>query len=243
MYGLYQVLGIRTMPERDGKYLPLNPWEAYANGAAKDIEFLQGCNKDEMNTFLGALGVDAWNEWAKGRTAEKLAQLTDKEKALVESYLNDIQGESYDATVCLFSQIMFIAPQIRLSEEQTKAGGKSYTYYYRVESSQPLIKAGHASELSVVFAHPELKEFTGRAYDETFCKTVRKMWVQFAKTGNPSLSADLSPDGKTHEWSLYDQKDRQVMVFNEHDIHMATEAELKIVDWERTYFLTNYYMP
>ena len=243
MYGLYQVLGIRTMPERDGKYLPLNPWEAYANGAAKDIEFLQGCNKDEMNTFLGALGVDAWNAWAKGRTEEKLAQLTDKEKALVESYLNDIKGESYDATVRLFSQIMFIAPQIRLSEEQTKAGGKSYTYYYRVESSQPLIKAGHASELSVVFAHPELNEFTGRAYDETFCKTMRKMWVQFAKTGNPSLSADISPDGKAKEWPLYDLKDKQVMVLDEHDIHPAKESELKIVDWERTYFLTNYYMP
>ena len=169
--------------------------------------------------------------------------MTDKEKALVESYLNDIQGESYDATVCLFSQIMFIAPQIRLSEEQTKAGGKSYTYYYRVESSQPLIKAGHASELSVVFAHPELKEFTGRAYDETFCKTVRKMWVQFAKTGNPSLSADLSPDGKAKEWPLYGLKDKQVMVLDEHDIHQAKESELKIVDWERTYFLTNYYMP
>ena len=69
--GLYSALGIRTMPERDGIYLPLDPWEAYANGAAKDIEFLQGCDKDEMNTFMGALGVDAWNAWAEGRTAEK----------------------------------------------------------------------------------------------------------------------------------------------------------------------------
>jgi para-nitrobenzyl esterase len=241
--GLYNALGIRTMPERDGIYLPLNPWEAYANGAAKDIEFLQGCDKDEMNTFMGALGVEAWNAWAKGRTAEKLAQLTDKEKALVESYLNDIKGESYEATVNLYSQMMFVAPQIRLSDEQVKAGGKSYTYYYRVESSQPYIKAGHASELPVVFAHPEIQEFTGRAYDETFCKTVRKMWVQFAKTGNPSLSAEISPDGKAKEWPLYDLKDRQVMVLDEFDIHTAKESELKIVDWERTYFLTNYYMP
>jgi len=241
--GLYSALGVRTMPERDGIYLPLDPWEAYANGAAKDIEFLQGCDKDEMNTFMGALGVDAWNAWAKGRTAEKLAQLTDKEKALVESYLNDIQGESYEATVNLYSQLMFVAPQIRLSDEQVKAGGKSYTYYYRVESSQPYIKAGHASELPVVFAHPEIQEFTGRAYDETFSKTVRKMWVQFAKTGNPSLSAEISPDGKAHEWPLYDLKDRQVMVLDEFDIHTAKESELKIVDWERTYFLTNYYMP
>ena len=37
LYGFFQVLGIRTFPERDGKFLPLDPWEAYANGAAKDI--------------------------------------------------------------------------------------------------------------------------------------------------------------------------------------------------------------
>nr|AFQ23771.1 thermostable carboxylesterase [uncultured bacterium] len=241
--GLYSALGIRTMPERDGIYLPLDPWEAYANGAAKDIEFLQGCDKDEMNTFMGALGEEAWNAWAKERTAEKLAQLTDQEKALVESYLNSIKGENYEATSNLYSQMMFIAPQIRLSDEQFKAGGKSYTYYYRVESSQPYIKAGHASELPVVFAHPEIQEFTGRAYDETFSKTMRKMWIQFAKTGNPSLSAAESPDGKAKEWPLYDMKDRQVMVLDEFDIHTAKESELKIVDWERTYFLTNYYMP
>ena len=59
---------------------------------------------------------------------------------------------------------------------------------YTGESSRPLIKAEHASELSVVFAHPELNEFTGRAYGETFSETVRKMRVQLAKTGNPSRS-------------------------------------------------------
>ena len=243
LYGFYQVLGMRTFPERDGSFLPLNPWEAYANGAAKDIEFLQGCNKDEMNIFLGALGVDAWNAWADGRKAEKLAQLTDREKELVESYCRDIQGESYESTVRLFSQIMFNAPQIRLSEEQTKSGGRTYTYYYTVESSVPLIKAGHASELSVVFNHPEMTGFTGRTIDETFAKTMRKMWIQFAKTGNPSLSAYISPDGKEHEWPLYDLKEKQVMVLGEQDIHTAKESELGIVDWERTLFLTNYYMP
>jgi para-nitrobenzyl esterase len=243
LFGFYQTLGMPTFPERDGRYLPQNTWEAYANGAAKDIAFLQGCNKDEMNTFLGATGVDVWNTWAKNRMEGELARLTDKERELVMSYLNDIQGESYEASANLFSQIMFVAPQIRLSELQTKAGGKSYTYYYRVESSQPFIKAGHASELSVVFAHPELDDFTGRLYDEAFCKTVRKMWIQFAKTGNPSLAADQSPDGKAKEWPLYDLEDKRVMVLDEYDIHPAKESEVKIVDWERTYFLTNYYMP
>ena len=83
---------------------------------------------------------------------------------------------------------------------------------------------------------------TGRAFDETFCKTMRKMWVQFAKTGCPSLSADLSPDGKAKEWPLYDLKDKKVMVFDEFDIHPAKEANVKIDDWERTYPLIKYYV-
>lgn len=70
---------------------------------------------------------------------------------------------------------------------------------------------------------------------------MRKMWVQFAKTGNPSLSAEISPDGKAHEWPLYDLKDKEIMIFDEFDIHPEKESERKILDWDRTYFLTKYY--
>ena len=68
-------------------------------------------------------------------------------------------------------------------------------------------------------------------YWDEDCLSMRRMWVQFAKTGNPSP-----------EWPLYDLKDKQVMVLDEFDIHPVKEAEVKIVDWERTYFLTKYYM-
>ena len=82
----------------------------------------------------------------------------------------------------------------------------------------------------------------GRQFDATFMKTMRMMWTQFARTGNPSLSADISPDGKAKEWPLYDLENKRVMVLDEFDIHPAKESEIKIVDWERTYFLTKYYM-
>ena len=96
-------------------------------------------------------------------------------------------------------------------------------------------------ELAVVLNHPENTIFTGRTFDETFSKTLRKMWVQFAKTGNPSLSANNSPDGKAKEWPLYDLGDKQIMVFDEFNIHPEKESQRRIVDWERTYFLTKYY--
>ena len=64
----------------------------------------------------------------------------------------------------------------------------------------------------------------GRQFDATFMKTMRMMWTQFARTGNPSLSADISPDGKAKEWPLYDLDNKQVMVLDEFDIHPAKEA-------------------
>ncbi len=233
---------MRIGPERDGKYLPLDPYEAYANGAAKDIDILQGCNKDEMNFFMAESGVGApfVEEYTK-RFAKNSALLTDKEKALVESFCKDVKGEKYEQLCRLYDQIWFIAPLFRISENQTKAGGKVYTYFFTAESSVPLMKSGHGVEISLIFNHPEETRVSGRAFDETFSKTMRRMWVQFAKTGNPSLSAKDSPDGKAHAWPLYDLKNKNMMIFDEFNIHPEKESQRKILDWERTYFLTKYF--
>lgn len=235
------VIALRMFPVRDGIVLPVDPWEAYANGAAKDITFLQGCNKDEMNCFVSDWGVEGFKAWAADRKTKKYAHLlTDEEKAKVESFCKEGAVEDWEPDSRLFGHSWFIDGAIKMSESQTMGGGKSYTYYYRVESSDPILKSAHFEEVPIVFAHPEF--VGGRPYDETFSKTMRKMWVQFAKTGNPSLSAEISPDGKAKEWPLYDLKDKKVMVLDEFDIHPAKESEVHIVDWDRTWFLIKYYM-
>ena len=149
----------------------------------------------------------------------------------------------FSLNITCFNRIFVIRnrQQSPYYHNKEKAGGKSYTYFFTPESSTPLIRSGHAIELSTVFNHPEETFVTGRRFDETFSKTLRKMWVQFAKTGDPSLSADISPDGKAHEWPLYDLENKQVMIFDEFDIHTEEESERKILDWDRTYFLTKYY--
>ena len=58
--------------------------------------------------------------------------------------------------------------------------------------------------------------------------------------GSPSLRAENSPDGKTKVRPLYDGEKREVMVFDEFNVHPEKESERKIIDWERTYFLTKY---
>ena len=236
-----KTIPLRLFPTRDGRILPLDPWEAYANGTAKDITFLQGCNKDEMNCFVADWTVEGFKAWASDRKTRKYAQLlTDEERKKLESYCKEGSVEEWEADSRLFGHSWFIEGAIKMSENQTLGGGKSYTYFYRVESSDPIRKSAHFEEVPIVFAHPE--QIEGRKYDETFSKTMRKMWIQFAKTGNPSLSSDISPDGKAKEWPVYDLKDKRVMVLDEFDIHPAKESEVQIVDWDRSTLLNKYYM-
>jgi len=224
------VLFLHQFPERDGKYLPANTFAAYAGGAAKNIGLLLGCNKDEMNFFVSSFGLEGWGTWVEERKKGKLSQLPAEEKALVDSFRKDVEGDWFQPDASLLSQSWFNAPIIKLSECQTMGGGKAYTYYFTPESPDPIMKCGHAIELAVVFNHPEATSDMGRAFDETFCRAMRRMWVQFAKTGRPS------PD-----WPLYDLKEKKVMVLDEFDIHPEKESQRKIVDWDRTYFLTKYY--
>ena len=225
-----EAITLRLFPVRDGRILPLDLWKEYEQGAAKDIVFLQGCNKDEMNCFVADWGVETFKAWAADRKTKKFAQLlTEDERTKLESFCKEGAVEDWEPSSRLFSHSWFIDGAIKLSESQTMGGGKSYTYFFRVESSDPIRKSAHFEEVPIVFAHPEFVD--GRPYDPTFSKAMRKMWVQFAKTGCPSP-----------EWPLYDLKDKKVMVLDEFDIHPAKESEVKIVDWERTYFLTNYYM-
>ncbi len=238
-----EVISMRMFPEKDGKYLPIDPYDAYLKGAAKDIDFLQGCNKDELCYVVSDAGVEYAHMFGAEGKVRKMSQLTEEEKALVDSYCkeDDPDKPEYSGELRLLEQIAFVAPAFRMSENQTIGGGKSYTYFFTPESSLPLMHCAHTIEIAVVFNHQEETLISGRKFDETFAKTVRRMWIQFAKTGDPSLSADISPDGKEYIWPRYDVENKKVMILDEFNIHPEKAAERKIVDWDRTYFLTKYY--
>ena len=161
--------------------------------------------------------------------------MNDNEKELAESFFQDAKGDIGDKLRSLFDQMWFVAPLFRTVENQAAAGGKVYAFYFTARN-------GHGNELPTVFNHPEYNESVGVFIDETFSKTVRRMWIQFAKTGDPSLGADISPDGKEHQWPLYDPENKWVMVLDESNIHPEKGSDMQLLDWDRTYFLTRYYL-
>ena len=79
-----------TSPERDGKFLPKEVFDAYEKGAAKDLDIMQGCTKDECSYFVAGFGAENFMPWAENCHAEKLAQFTEEERKLAESYIKDL---------------------------------------------------------------------------------------------------------------------------------------------------------
>ena len=157
------VVLLRGLPERDGSFLPLETLDAYADGAAKDVDILMGCNREEMSTWRGSMGAEGYSAWAGDLKEKKLAQLTDGEKELVESFYQDVKGEESVRLSTLLDQIWFNTPCFRTVENQAASGGRAFAYYFSA-------KNGHGSELTTVLDHLEMDDGT---VDETFAKTVR----------------------------------------------------------------------
>lgn len=236
------ILALRDWPERDGDLIPLDPYDAYLKGDAKEIDIIAGCNKDEMGQFACFMGPEMFTEYFNMRYDYRFSTMPQEDVELAKEFMNITSGNKFHKTFKFGDQMFFIAPVFRVSENHAAAGGRMYHYFFRVETNMPFFLSGHAAELPAVFNNPQDVFFSGRPYDDTFNHTMQRMWVNFAKKGDPSLTAEESPTGKAIQWDRYDSETKPIMVFDEFNVHQGTEGDYGIVDWERTYPLTKYFI-
>lgn len=189
-------------PMRDGKILPLDPYKAYADGAAKDIDMLMGTNRDECRYWIGAMG---------GVTGYKLAlpvwydnilsELDAPDRRAVERFVDTRDDERIWNITEFMNELMFRVPMLTIAESHSRAGGNTYVYYWSYPSALPERGACHAVELAYVLNNTQERIFTGDNVDQALAREVQQMWVNFAKTGNPSTEAHMFP--------RYDMEKRQ----------------------------------
>ncbi|HJJ31688.1 MAG TPA: carboxylesterase family protein [Methanocorpusculum sp.] len=228
--------GLRTFPERDGVLIPEDPFASYEQGVAKDIPILQGYTKDEGGYwFYGkdAEGIKQCEQFFGERIDQWTSTMTAEQKKKVQEYINNTPGDGYAPLVRFVDQVYFGSPSFRLSEAQSAGGGEVYMYYFTPESADPIVKSGHSVEVSSIFGNYD--PMVGRHLDPVFSETLQKMWVQFAKTGNPSLSAEESPTGKAVSWPKYTTKSKAIMQMDEDRFHVEYGLADKLADWDGTY--------
>ena len=214
-------------------------------GREGKINIIQGFTKDESHYLISACGgpepfADLFEPTVLSRSIKGISP---EDTQYMMNYYNNRKGHYYDKLADMLDQMTFFLGSFKIANSYAKGaaesenGGSIYSYLYRVESSEPYIKSGHSVELPGLFGNP-CKMLCGRTFDEKLGRLMQRMWINFAKTGNPSVPAEESPYGKAFDWTKYTQKENAAAIFDEFETHMDTYKNIGLID-ERIHSILN----
>ena len=197
-----------NFPVRDGRIVPEDLYAAYENGDSAWVDMMSGSNKDETRYWIGEMG--GLFNYAVGIPAlfENQCKLFDKtDSGRAKEYYKHGQGAACWRLTEFENDIIFRVPAQQQLLLHAKNGGKAYHYFWTFPSAHRNYGACHAVELSSVFNNLQETIFTGKNYSQELADEVQQMWINFAKTGDPST--------KTHFWPEYSEDSRKTMVLGE----------------------------
>ncbi len=214
-----------NFPERDGVVLPIDPYAEYENGRASKIDLMTGTNSDEFRYWIREMGYEVGGLPGMPIYRHVLPVLYENNRKTM-SHGDRKRLDAFFATQYgqprvwqlteFYNEMLFRLPAVRQAELHADKGNKVYNYYWTMPGEDKLIGACHAIELSYIFDNPQVTTYNGNLYDQELADIAQDMWVNFARTGDPST--DDIP------WEQYDTQTRKTMVLGE-DIHM--EEDLK----------------
>lgn len=204
-----------NFPERDNVVLPEDLYGAWQDPELEKIDMMIGSNADEVRywikemsysvkgiPFLSGLRVYVYGMIVM--LENNLFELSREERKLVSRFMNGLRRKHIWNVTEYFNEMLFRIPAMEQAARHAAAGGRSFTYYWTQRGANKTIGASHAIELSYIFNNPEEVIYTGNVYNEELADKVQHMWVNFARTGNPSLE-DL-------QWRPYTPHTRLTMI-------------------------------
>ncbi|MBP5288720.1 MAG: carboxylesterase family protein [Clostridia bacterium] len=201
-----------NFPERDGIVLPMDLYAAYKNGEAYPVDMLIGTNADELRYWILDLGgLAPFRQTGYLMYEGVMKQFDKQDRRRVNEFLRlqakkGITSKPYQVTE-LFNELLFRLPAVSQGEMHAANGNRVYQYYWTYPSSIPHLKACHAVELAYVFGNLRETIYTGENPREELSETVRQMWTNFARTGDPSIEGTV--------WTPYTARDRGTMLLGE----------------------------
>ncbi|MBR4382068.1 MAG: carboxylesterase/lipase family protein, partial [Selenomonadaceae bacterium] len=192
------------MPTCDGKFLPIDPFKALKDGAAREIKLLTGTTADEWRCFLLAdenlfkiLRSDPQNN---SPVFSRYTKHTNEE--VYKTWLKN-RPDTDDTYGDFATQLDWRVGQELTAEYQSKFND---VYYYLFSEWSPveILRSCHAVDLPFTFNNPD--ELNPNPAPN-LVKQVQSTWAAFAATGNP--------DNETiPHWEKYSAGNRQTMELN-----------------------------
>jgi para-nitrobenzyl esterase len=193
-------------PVVDGEVLPRTPWQALADGAAREIPLIIGHNRDEYRLFIVGGGQFGHISAKQASTALRLFGPGPDPETAYRTTFPDLSDERLYELVQ--SDWLFRMPAIHLAQAQAAGGGRSHVYELTWDAPGlgGVLGACHALDVPLTFG-----EYAGIGKDvmgleptpevEALSARIRTAWTGFAAEGDPG-------------WPAYDPEERLVQVFD-----------------------------
>jgi len=200
------------VPIVDGAFLDESPGTAMRLENFKKTNVLLGSNKDEGNYFILYFFQDTFprqdevfinreNFLAAIKDAYPLANKLQR-KAIEFEYTNWINPDDPVANRVAIDRFtgdwQFTCPVVDFAHRYAETGNNVYMYHFAHQASNsPWPRwsgAMHADEIAFLFGQPLNVSYGYSKAEIELSKQMMAYWANFAKTGNPSLSAD-------HTWT------------------------------------------
>lgn len=204
-------------PVVDGTFLPTDPVldDGFA-AAGKDVSLLIGSNRTEWTNYPSILNIgisqhDNVNTWSDAEIDAKLKEkYGDKAEAVVAEFLkaypNKKKGDA------LYIDTLIRNPMRKIMSHKADQGGAPvYAYMFTWDSPvmNGVYMTFHTAEIPFVFHNIDKapSRIGGGKEAKDLEKRMSQAWVNFARTGNPSVVGQP-------EWRPYTRDNGNTMIFD-----------------------------
>ena len=233
------IIDYSNYPERDGINLPIDLYAEYKSGKGKDIDMLLGSNQNEVRYWITAMGY--FSNLISGETIYKLGfpilfetdlkKMSLEDKQNVYDFKKIQNGTKTSKIEEFYNEIVFRIPMNKQAEYHSDAGGNTYVSYWTFPGKNKELGAFHGVEIPYILNNLNESSDVGDDINIDFVNEVQDMWVNFARTGNPSTTKNT--------WEQYNSDTRKTMFLGE---EIKMEEDYKSEQRELIEPLLKYYI-
>ena len=173
-----------------------------------------GTTKDEYNYWTMLLGKEG-NLASMQKSKDKLlAKMDDDQKARFETFLSLQGDDEYNQLLQYTNYLAFHCPSRYEAKTHAVNGQNAYVYYFTEESNDPVRLSDHGYDLGFVLGNVEEDRAKDIPAAWKLSEIMQQMWVNFAKTGDPSLNEGEVEGVGAIKWDKYQADDYKVMVLD-----------------------------
>ena len=175
-------------PVVDGEVLPVAPWRAVAQGAARAVDLIAGHTRDEYRLFTEVYGLRGQVTAERASRALRLLAPDDGGEAAYHAAYPDADPETLFELV--HSDWLFRMPSLHLAQAHAAAGGRTFLYEVTYPAPVNGLGACHGIDVPLVFGldRPAGRMLFGPeppAGAVALGDLMRSQWAAFAATGDP----------------------------------------------------------